>query len=58
MQLIGKDLWEIITGAEIVDNYSSDTKQRKFKNVEIKHLLLLSGYTDKLVDLYLFIWNR
>ena len=55
MQLTGKDLWEIITGAEIVDNYSSDTKQRKFKNVEIKHLLLLSGYTDKLVDLYLFI---
>ena len=55
MQLTGKDLWEIITGAEIVDNYSSDTKQRKFKNVEIKHLLLLSGYTDKLLDLYLFI---
>lgn len=55
MHLIRKDLWEIITGAEIMDNYSSDAKQRKFKNVEIKPLLLLSGYTGKIADLYLFI---
>ena len=28
---IGKDLWEIVTGAEVMGNDLSDTEKRKFK---------------------------
>ena len=34
MYLIGKDLWEIVTGAEVTDNDLSDREKQKFKKRE------------------------
>ena len=56
MCLIGKDLWGIVTGPEIMDNDLSDAKKRKFKKRVNKHLLLFvwvyrHNYRFKLVQL-------
>ena len=34
MYLTGKDLWEIVTGAEVMDNDLSDAEKRIFKRCE------------------------
>ena len=34
MYLIGKDLWEIVTGAEVMDNDLSDAEKQIFKRCE------------------------
>ena len=34
MYLIGKDLWEIVTGTEVMDDNISDVERRRFKKRE------------------------
>ena len=34
MYLIGKDLWQIVTGAEVMDNDLSDAEKQIFKRCE------------------------
>ena len=41
MYLIGKDLWEIVTGAEVMDDDLSDAEKRKFKKRENQALAII-----------------
>ena len=34
MYLIGKDLWDIVNGSEVIDNTASDEVKKKFKKRE------------------------
>ena len=41
MYLIGKDLWEIVTGTEVLSDEASEAEKRKFKKDENKALAMI-----------------